>query len=141
LAPILSVIFVAVFAMFLIDFTLQHIIDDKVATRSAEAPKSIFENQEEIIILQLKIGVIGESPEVKENQVQFEEISLDDLTKVKLKSKYDGIIIMKDFLQEAAKSGYAEVYKKSGVPFFFIQTKTSYISFIEEEVESDDFYR
>jgi hypothetical protein len=139
LAPILSVVFVVIFSFFLTDFILNQIIDDKAGTRNADAPKSILENENEIIIPELKIGVVGESPEVKENQVHFEEITLNDLTNMNLKSKYDGIMIMKDFLQEAAKSGYAEVYKKSGVPFFFIQSKTTYIPFIEEEIEYDDF--
>lgn len=139
LAPILSVIFVAIFSLFMSDFIIKQIIDDKAATKNADNPKSILENENEIIIPELKIGVVGESPEVKESQVQFEEINLNDLTNINLKSKYDGIIIMKDFLPEAAKSGYAEVYKKSGVPFFFIQSKTTYIAFIEKEIDYDEF--
>lgn len=139
LPPIMSIIFVAIFLFGLTDFVHKQIIDDKADTGNADAPKSILENENEIIIPALKIGIVGGSPKVKENQVQFEEINLKDLTTMNLKSKYDGIIIMKDYLQEAAKSGYAEVYKKSGVPFFFIQSKTTYVPFIEKEIEYDDF--
>lgn len=132
-----SAILVVTFLMFFGSFIIQNMKSEITDIRNAETPQSIIPNNQNDP--ELKIGVIGKSPEVKENRVQFEEIDLKDLARIEIDTKYDGIIIMKDFLSEAAKSQYAEVYKTSGVPFFFIQSEKTYIPFIDEKVEYDEF--
>lgn len=82
----------------------------------------------------LSIAIIGETPVVREKQVKFVKIQFSDLEKEAFDSRYDAIFITKDNLSEAAQGKYASIYKKSKIPFFFIQTKKSYIPFIQEDL-------
>jgi hypothetical protein len=82
----------------------------------------------------LSIGIIGEIPKVREKQVKFVKIQFSDLEKEAFDSRYDAIFITKDNLSEAAQGKYALIYKKSKIPFFFIQTKKGYIPFIQEDI-------
>ncbi len=68
----------------------------------------------------LSIGSIGESPEIREKQVTFTKIGFKDLEQEDYDSKYAAIFITKDNLSEAAQQKYAQIYKNSGIPFFFI---------------------
>jgi hypothetical protein len=81
----------------------------------------------------LKIAVVGEPPEVKEEQVRFTEISFDEMTNEELKS-YDAVFIRENNLSEAAESQFADVYLNSTIPFFFIGTD-NYVPFIEKDLE------
>jgi hypothetical protein len=81
----------------------------------------------------LVIGVIGEIPEVREEQIEFEKISLETLKNNQFNFSYDGILIMKNHFEEASKSEYAPIYKKSSIPIFFIESKKSYIPFINPD--------
>lgn len=82
----------------------------------------------------LSIAIIGEAPQVREKQVKFVKIQFSDLEKESFDSRYDAIFITKDNLSEAAQKKYASVYKKSKIPFFFIQTEKSYVPFIQEDL-------
>ncbi|WP_222599461.1 hypothetical protein [Aquibacillus kalidii] len=85
----------------------------------------------------LKIAVIGESPKVREEQVEFNEISFDELSKEQVDS-YDAVFIMKEKFPEASESQYATIYLKSTIPYFFIATK-SLIPFTSvEDIEYSD---
>ncbi|ENQ3107875.1 hypothetical protein SAMN04488168_11135 [Bacillus sp. 491mf] len=88
----------------------------------------------------LNIGIIGNAPQVREENVKFTTITLNELEEGKtLASKFDAVFIMKEHLSEAADSKYAKVYKETGIPFFFIETKKSYIPFVYEKVSYEDF--
>jgi len=88
----------------------------------------------------LAIGVIGDVPKVREDNVKFTVITFDELEeKIKLSSKFDAVFIMKEHLPEAADSKYAKVYKSAGIPFFFIESKKSYVPFVDEETSYEDF--
>ncbi|WHY03333.1 hypothetical protein [Neobacillus sp. DY30] len=79
----------------------------------------------------LKIAVVGEAPEVNEEQVIFTEISFDGMTSEVLKS-YDAVFIRENNLSEAAESQYADVYLNSSIPFFFISAN-NHIPFTVKE--------
>jgi hypothetical protein len=81
----------------------------------------------------LRIAVVGEPPEVKEEQVIFTEVSFDEMTSEELKS-YDAVFIREDNLSEASESQYADVYLNSTIPFFFIGTD-NYVPFTEKDLE------
>ncbi|MGN7300341.1 hypothetical protein [Ferdinandcohnia sp. SAFN-114] len=134
---IASVILVLTFSIVFGNFIIQNLKSDITDTNNVETTQLLTPNSQ--MMSELKIGVVGKSPEVEETNVQFEEIDLNEITKMDLRVKYDGIIIMKDFLSEAAQPQYAEIYKTSGVPFFFIQSEKSYLPFTEEEIEYDGF--
>lgn len=87
----------------------------------------------------LIIGVIGDSPKVREGNVKFKNINLNKLEEGKhLSSEFDAIFIMKDHLSEAANRKYAAIYKNSGIPFFFIGSTKSYIPFVNEQISYTD---
>ncbi|WP_217269657.1 hypothetical protein [Neobacillus endophyticus] len=87
----------------------------------------------------LVIGVIGDSPSVRENNVKFENIDFTKLAGDKnLSSEYDAVFIMKEHLSQASNSIYAKVYKNSGIPFFYIGSTKSYIPFVNEQLSYKD---
>jgi len=86
----------------------------------------------------LSIGIIGEIPKIGEKQVKFTKIQFYDLGKEGFDSRYDAIFITKDNLSEAAQGKYASIYKKSKIPFFFIQTEKGYVPFIQEDLSYEE---
>lgn len=84
----------------------------------------------------LKIAVVGEPPEVGEEQVEFFEISLEEMRREDLQV-YDGVFIQENNLSEAAEGEYANVYLSSTIPFFFIGT-ANYVPFIEKDLGYDE---
>ncbi|WP_232214166.1 hypothetical protein [Bacillus sp. SG-1] len=86
----------------------------------------------------LNIGVIGEPPAIKEVQVKFNEISFDELNNRDL-SPYDAIFITKEHLIEASESQYAELYKNSAIPIFFISARSHIPFTVEDEKYSDSW--
>jgi hypothetical protein len=86
----------------------------------------------------LRIGIIGETPKVVEEKVTFGKIKFSDLEKDTVDSQYDAIFITKYNLSEASQGKYADIYKKSKIPFFFIQTEKSYVPFTEKDLTYDN---
>ena len=86
----------------------------------------------------LHIGIIGEEPEIRENNIKFTRIDFSDIENPNNLSKYDAIFITKDNLVEADKSKYAEIYNNSPIPFLFIQTPKSHIPFIYDDIDFED---
>jgi hypothetical protein len=86
----------------------------------------------------LTIGIIGEAPKVREQQVKFVNLQFFDLEKSTHHSQYDAIFITKDNLSEAAQDKYASIYKESKIPFFFIQSDKSHIPFLEVNLSYED---
>lgn len=85
----------------------------------------------------LSIAVVGEAPDVEEQQVEFAEISFDELNGSALR-KYDAVFIMKENLSEAAKSEYASVYTEVHIPFFFIESNKGAYPFTDPELAYED---
>lgn len=84
----------------------------------------------------LHIGIIGEEPKVREEQIQFTGIDFNDLQNVE---DYDAIFITKENLKEADKTQYATVYNNSPRPFLFIETQKGYVPFISEEADFENY--
>ena len=87
----------------------------------------------------LTIGVVGNAPEVREENIQFKEIDLEEINLKNLSSAYDSVFIMKEHLSEAATAPYAKVYKTANIPFFFIESEKSYVPFIYEDINYEDY--
>ena len=85
----------------------------------------------------LNIAVLGTAPEIKEDQIDFHEISFNDFDAVELR-QYDAVFIMKEKLSEAAESRYAPVYSEAQVPFFFMESNTDEYPFIDPELDYED---
>ncbi|TMU83550.1 hypothetical protein FGG79_19155 [Bacillus sp. BHET2] len=88
---------------------------------------------------ELTIGVVGEAPNVREKNIIFKNIILEDLNQENLSEEYCAIFIMKNHLSEAAKAPFAKIYKESGIPFFFIESKKSFVPFVDEETDYEEF--
>ncbi|MBZ9637469.1 transcription elongation factor GreAB [Clostridium sp. FP1] len=86
----------------------------------------------------LRIGIIGETPKLMEEKVTFDKIQFSDLEKNTFDSQYDAIFITKNNLSEASQEKYAAIYKKSKIPFFFIQTEKSFVPFTEKDLTYDN---
>lgn len=87
----------------------------------------------------LNIGIIGELPKSNSDRVKFHSMTFTDLhNDSDLSSTYDAIFITKDNFNEASQSEYARIYKNAKLPFFFIESKKSYIPFIYEDVSYKD---
>lgn len=88
----------------------------------------------------LNVAVIGEAPSVRERQVVFSAVTLDEMynNSRSLSAEYDAVFIMKEHLSEAADARYAEVYQTAGIPFFFIESKKSYMPFILKDLAYED---
>ncbi|WP_077324776.1 hypothetical protein [Virgibacillus siamensis] len=87
----------------------------------------------------LKIAVVGELPEVKEKGlIHFSTI--DELKKLHSlnQQQFDAIFIMKEYLHQAAKKEYANIYKTSKIPFFFIQSEKIYLAFTKEDLSYEE---
>ena len=83
----------------------------------------------------LQIAVVGEAPDIKEEQVKFTEIPLEELTDEGIKA-YDAVVILENNLPEAAEDQYADLYLDSTIPFFFMGTD-NYVPFVEKELAYD----
>lgn len=80
----------------------------------------------------LEVAVVGKEPDVREKQLNFSEISLEELYNTPT-DKYDAVFIMKKHLSEASKEKYIEMYRDKEMPFFFVESKASHIPFIKME--------
>ena len=87
---------------------------------------------------ELRIGIVGNIPEIRESQVAFEDIDFEFLKNYDLDSKYDAIFITKENLSEASNAEYAPIYKKSEIPFYFIDNEKSHVNFITEDLSYED---
>lgn len=87
----------------------------------------------------LQIGIIGEEPKIREDNISFSSIDFKDIENPDNLLKYDAIFITKDNLIEADKSKYATVYKNSPRPFLFIETPKSYVPFIYENIDFENY--
>lgn len=87
----------------------------------------------------LVIGVIGETPQVREKgHVGFKEVTFQQLEDLDLSAELDAIFITKEHLVEASAPKYTEVYNKAEVPFFYIESKKSHVPFTIEELSYDE---
>ncbi len=80
----------------------------------------------------LELAVVGKEPDVREKQLNFSEISLEELYNTPT-DKYDAVFIMKEHLYEASKEKYIEMYRDKEMPFFFVESKASHVPFIKME--------
>ncbi|MFZ0443743.1 MAG: hypothetical protein WAM95_03635 [Bacillus sp. (in: firmicutes)] len=80
----------------------------------------------------LKIAVVDELPSVREEQINFSELSLDELLNLH-PNMYDAVFVMEDHLSEATNQKYIELYKEREIPFFFVVSNAINIPFMDLE--------
>lgn len=83
----------------------------------------------------LNIGVIGEQPDLHENNVKFSTLSFEELEDTnRVSSKFDAVFITKDKLKQADEEKYVKVYQKLDVPTFFLETTKGFLPFVVEDL-------
>ncbi|QHS23790.1 hypothetical protein GWK91_12910 [Virgibacillus sp. MSP4-1] len=80
----------------------------------------------------LKIAVVGEKPEVREEQIIFKTLSLEELYRSH-SDKYDAVFIREEHFSDASHKKYVEMFKKKRVPSFFVASKANTIPFQDLE--------
>lgn len=85
----------------------------------------------------LSIAVLGKAPEVKEEQVGFQEITFEEFNKKELR-KYDAVFVMEENLLNAAESQYASIYTETHKPFFFIGNNKGAYPFTDAALSYED---
>jgi len=88
----------------------------------------------------LTIGVIGEAPEVRETNVSFVPLGLEEVAKnpEKLSSRFDAVFITKDYFREASEPENKKAFKAENVPFIFIKLDKLIAAYTVEELSYDD---
>lgn len=80
----------------------------------------------------LNFAVVGEIPSVREENVMFTKITLEELLTSDL-SAYDGVFITRENQEEASGEEYKELYK-SGQCFILVEPEKHFMAFTEEEL-------
>lgn len=81
----------------------------------------------------LKIGVVGEEPNIREENISFISLSMNDVLQGNY-SDVDCVIITKPHLEEASEPQYARIYRQSKVPFVFVDSEKNHGAFVLEEL-------
>lgn len=79
----------------------------------------------------LEIAIIGEIPDITEENIKFTGIDFKELENESF--YYDAVFIMENYLGEATQINNIKRFKNSSKPIFFIGSKASYFPFIESE--------
>lgn len=83
----------------------------------------------------LKIGVIGEQPDLQEKDVKFSTLSFEELEDTnQISLKFDAVFITKDNLKQADEEKYVKVYRNLDVPTFFLETTKGFLPFVFEDL-------
>lgn len=87
----------------------------------------------------LKIGIIGDLPKVREAQIEFAKITFETLQETdKINNQFDAVFIMKNNLSEAAKAPYSKLYKQIRIPIYFMEGDKNYLPYINDDIEYED---
>lgn len=85
----------------------------------------------------LKIGIVGDKPKIKEKNVSFISLTMEDILSSKFDS-LDSVFINKKYLNEAAKPQYAKVYLESPIPFIFIDSEKVYMAYTDKDISYEN---
>lgn len=79
----------------------------------------------------LKIAVIGDLPELNNEKIHFESISLKELSEdtVQISTNYDAIMITPLMFEEASNDRFVEVYNNTKIPFIFFDSEKTDLPF------------
>ncbi|SFC00684.1 hypothetical protein SAMN04488102_102175 [Alkalibacterium subtropicum] len=80
----------------------------------------------------LRISIIGDIPDVSEDNISFSTVTFDDLADENnaMNVQGDALFIMPENLVEASDDKYVNAYEKLGIPVFFIGTTKAHSPFV-----------
>lgn len=96
--------------------------------QSDEVQSSIYEGKN------LSIGIVGKKPEVREKNVSFTSLTMEQIRDKELLSHFDAVIFTKEHLQAAAEHTYKQIYQTANIPFFFLESKKAYLLYSDMNI-------
>ena len=94
--------------------------------------------EEKYIGRELRIAVLGEIPNIREEQIKFEKVDFENIENISSSENYDAIFVMKENLNEASKDKYKDIYSNSKATFFFIDSEKGKIPFMIKGVSYEE---
>lgn len=91
-----------------------------------------------IIPRKLVIGVIGEIPKIRETNVEFRSLTLNQLNS-DLDKDIHALFIMRNHQRNASSSKYHNFYSNYDKPIFFIGTEKGLAVYINPEISYDEY--
>lgn len=87
----------------------------------------------------LRIGVVGEIPDVKSEKVMFEKVSLDSLLQdvSSISSSFEAIMITPTMFEVASDDKYIDIYTSSKTPIIFFDSEKRNLPFTNERTTYD----
>lgn len=84
----------------------------------------------------LKIAVVGDIPELTNEKIHFESISLSELSEEKMESStdFDAVMITPVMFEQASDDSFVQVYKNSELPIIFFDSSKRHFPFTREGV-------
>lgn len=82
----------------------------------------------------LKIAVVGDIPELNNEKIHFEPISLDEFSEdtLHISTNFNAVMITPVIFEEASDDRFVEVYKNSKMPFIFFDSTKRHFPFTRE---------
>ncbi len=79
----------------------------------------------------LNIAVIGDIPELNNEKIHFEPISLDEFSEdtVQISANFDAVMITPVIFEEASDDRFVEVYNSSKIPIIFFDSEKRNLPF------------
>lgn len=79
----------------------------------------------------LMIGVIGETPKLENENIQFEQLTLEAFSEEtdKIAQKYDAVMITPEQFEAASQDIYVEIYENSQMPIIFFNSNKRHYPF------------
>ncbi|QKS72534.1 hypothetical protein FLK61_38605 [Paenalkalicoccus suaedae] len=78
----------------------------------------------------LSFGIVGDEPDIRENQVEFTPVNLENVHG-EAPNDFDGILVMEEHLAEAAEPEYVAMYPDMQTPIFFVGTEAGILPFVD----------
>ena len=84
----------------------------------------------------LKIAVIGDIPDVNNEKITFEEITLEKLSEKKLEAAntWNAVMVTPSMFEKASDDRYIEAYNNSELPVIFFDSPKRHLPFVNEDV-------
>ncbi|MGG0645049.1 amino acid oxidase [Sporosarcina gallistercoris] len=84
----------------------------------------------------LKIAVIGDIPELNNEKITFEAITLDEFSEKNMESTstWNAVMITPSIFEKASDDFYIEMYNNSNLPIIFFDSPKRHLPFVNEDV-------
>ena len=84
----------------------------------------------------LKIAVIGDIPNVNNEKITFQKVTLEELSEKKLEAAtiWNAVMITPSMFEKASEDRYIEVYTNSELPVLFFDSPKRHLPFVHEDM-------